>query len=375
MKYIKSLDSLRAIAVFAVIFDHWALVYEHGNNVPSFLHTIPFGTIGVTAFFVLSGFLITGILLDSKLMIESKKLSLKKAFKIFYIRRTLRIFPIYYILLIALLIFAPYLFEFDSKSSLWLFSYMTNFFLYFKADWIGRFLPLWSLAVEEQFYLFWPFLILLVRPKYLLTSIISLIFIGVFSRIYFEYLSSPSVYRGGFYIFTTPTCFDSFGLGALLAYFIKNNMMTDKIKAILKYSSIVSFVILILIISLLKFPTPTQNIGYRFLISVITLQIIISLMNTNKFSKLFENPITVYLGKISYSLYLFHNFLPNIYQKLNSYFINKDLKIPYTNYSWFPYVGGGKQFFIYLVFLIILSTISWFLIEKPINKLKNKFEY
>jgi peptidoglycan/LPS O-acetylase OafA/YrhL len=375
MYYIKSLDSLRAIAVFAVIFDHWALVLEHGNYVPSFLHSIPFGTIGVTAFFVLSGFLITGILIDSKKMIESKKLSLKKAFKIFYIRRTLRIFPIYYILLITLLLFAPYLFKFDSKSYLWLFGYMTNFFLYFRADWIGDFMPLWSLGVEEQFYLFWPFIILLVRPKYLLTSIISLILIGVFSRIYFEYLSSPSFYRGGFYIFTTPTCFDSFGFGALLAYFVKNNMINDKIKAILKYSSMASFVILILIISLLKFPTPTQNIGYRFLISVITLQIIIMLFNKNKFSKWFENPITVYLGKISYSLYLFHNFLPNIYQKLNYYFISKNLKIPFTNYSWLPYVGGGKQFFLYLFILIILSTLSWFLIEKPINKLKNKFEY
>jgi peptidoglycan/LPS O-acetylase OafA/YrhL len=375
MSYVKSIDSLRAFAVLAVVFDHWALVFDHGQYVPTFLHSIPFGTIGVTVFFVLSGYLISGILMDSKKAIDQNKISLKRAFSVFYIRRTLRIFPIYYLLLIILLLFTPYLFEFDKNSQYWFFGYMTNFYLYFRSDWIGDFMPLWSLGVEEQFYLFWPFVLLLINRKYTVYAIIALISLGLFSRVYFEFFSPELLRRGGFYIFTTPTCLDSFGLGALLAYFIKNNLLTDYSRKIIFYLSILAIIVLATLIVFLKFPTPSQNILYRFLISIISIHLINLLIAKNWVSKLFENNVTVYLGKISYSMYLFHNFLPNIYQKLSTYFLEINLKIPFTNYSILPYIGGNIQLIIYLFVLIFLSSISWFLFEKPINSLKNKFTY
>jgi peptidoglycan/LPS O-acetylase OafA/YrhL len=375
MNYIKSLDTLRAFAVLAVIFDHWALVIDHGQFVPSFLHPIPFGTIGVNVFFVISGFLISGILLGLRESIDENKLSLKKAFKIFYIRRTLRIFPIYYLMLILLLIFAPYLFEFDKYSYIWFFSYMTNFFMYFRADWIGDFMPLWSLGVEEQFYLLWPLIILLINKKYILHAIIVIIFVGIFSRFYFEYLSTPEIFRKGFHSFTTPTCFDSFGLGALLTYLIRNDHFSRKLKLVLRVISIFSFVIFLFLIVYLKFPTPIQGLLYRLLISLMALQIIVVLMSKNRLSDLFENKITGYIGKISYSMYLFHNFLPNIYQKLNTYFFEHNVKIPFTNYSIIPFVGGNIQLILYLLVLIFLSSVSWFFFEKPINNLKRKFNY
>jgi peptidoglycan/LPS O-acetylase OafA/YrhL len=375
MKHIKSIDSLRAFAVLAVIFDHWALVFDHGKYVPTFLHSIPFGTIGVTVFFVLSGFLISGILMDSKIAIDQNRITLKKAFKVFYIRRTLRIFPIYYLLLFALLIFTPYLFNFDNNSPFWFFGYLTNFYLYFRSDWIGDFMPLWSLGVEEQFYLFWPFVLLLINRQYTLHAIIALIFLGLFSRVYFELFSPEFLRRGGFYIFTTPTCLDSFGLGALLSYLIKNNLLTDFYRKVISYLSIAAIIVLITLIVYWKFPTPPQNILYRFLISIISVHLISILLSKNWITILFENSITIYLGKISYSMYLFHNFLPNIYQKLSAYFLSQNLKIPFTNYSILPYIGGNIQLIIYFMVLIFLSSTTWFLFEKPINNLKNKFNY
>jgi peptidoglycan/LPS O-acetylase OafA/YrhL len=236
-------------------------------------------------------------------------------------------------------------------------------------------MPLWSLGVEEQFYLFWPFVLLLINRKYTLHAIITLIFLGLFSRVYFELFSPEFLRRGGFYIFTTPTCLDSFGFGALLAYLIKNNLITDFYRKVISYLSFAAIIVLITLIVYWKFPTASQNILYRFLISVISVHLISLLLSKNWITILFENRITIYLGKISYSMYLFHNFLPNIYQKLSAYFFSQNLKIPFTNYSILPYIGGNIQLIIYFMVLIFLSSTTWFLFEKPINNLKNKFNY
>ena len=92
MNYYLKLDGLRFIAVVLVIFSHW-LPRNH------FLNTLSNGVIGVTIFFVLSGFLISTILFRYNERIQSKELSLKQALKIFFIRRSIRIFPIYFLLI------------------------------------------------------------------------------------------------------------------------------------------------------------------------------------------------------------------------------------------------------------------------------------
>src|SRR6476620_2899804 len=94
--YYRQLDTLRAFAVGMVLLSHWFSPKHIINK-----YTLN-GTLGVTLFFVLSGFLITGILLRTKTSIENR-LSLREAFKTFYIRRSLRIFPVYYLLLFILL--------------------------------------------------------------------------------------------------------------------------------------------------------------------------------------------------------------------------------------------------------------------------------
>ena len=144
--YVKSLDGLRFLAVSLVLLDHWSN-YKLG---------FPASNLGVSLFFVLSGYLITGILLKSKDKDQANNFGHAKSLKLFYIRRTLRIFPLYYFILAVL-----YLTNEPAVRAniFWLATYMTNNYIAYTQQWMGSFDHLWSLAVEEQFYLFFPFVI------------------------------------------------------------------------------------------------------------------------------------------------------------------------------------------------------------------------
>ncbi|MBK8553825.1 MAG: acyltransferase [Ignavibacteria bacterium] len=153
VSYMPQLDSLRTFAVFSVLIGHWFAEFEKFSN-------FPFGMFGVTLFFVLSGFLITQILISGR--IDTEEIFKKKihSIKQFYIRRTLRIFPIYYITIFICLLFNVQ----DIRDKFfWFLFYASNIYFYNINDWAGSLSHLWTLAVEEQFYLLWPFIILLFR--------------------------------------------------------------------------------------------------------------------------------------------------------------------------------------------------------------------
>ena len=151
MQYNRNLDGLRAVAVLMVMWSHFPVIEGSvlSGYLSSFGDIFGVGYLGVDIFFVLSGFLITSILLIEKK--ESKKVD----FKFFYLKRSLRIFPIYFLtLLFCYLFIGPV--NYDIYSALF---YVSNF--YFVFDEAGG--PLrhtWSLAVEEQFYIVWPLIVL-----------------------------------------------------------------------------------------------------------------------------------------------------------------------------------------------------------------------
>jgi peptidoglycan/LPS O-acetylase OafA/YrhL len=168
--HILGLDGLRGLAILMVMFGHFIVVgknLEPHTPVHRFFQS---GYLGVDFFFVLSGFLITGILLDTK--------HRKPYFKVFYWRRALRIFPLYYGLLaiswLSVMLITPgdaaLLKGHDSPAWFWL--YASNIGMACKGTWLdsptwvglGHF---WSLAVEEQFYLVWPMLVFLLPVKLL----------------------------------------------------------------------------------------------------------------------------------------------------------------------------------------------------------------
>src|SRR4051794_36933571 len=165
LKYIARLDSVRFGAVFFVLLQHlFGLTF------------LPWGHLGVSLFFVLSGFLITGILLRERERIGTGELSRKKAIGQFYWRRTVRIFPLYFA---VVLVFAVLL-DVGGGRGLWkwLFSYTMNYRIWLQhyedPVWSG----FWSLAVEEHFYLIWPAIILLAPKRIRIPATLTLITLG-----------------------------------------------------------------------------------------------------------------------------------------------------------------------------------------------------
>ena len=155
---IAGFDGLRALAFLAVFANH-KLDFPQGDA---------FGALGVWAFFVLSGFLITGILARSRAAVEAGRTSIGEAFRRFYLRRTARIFPPYYALIAGALILSIFVDvdDFWVKEKLAYIFYATNILIALRGAWPGDFAHLWSLAIEEQYYLlFAPLVLLLPRRR------------------------------------------------------------------------------------------------------------------------------------------------------------------------------------------------------------------
>jgi peptidoglycan/LPS O-acetylase OafA/YrhL len=142
---IAGLDGIRAIAVLMVFA-------SHTNNIA---RDLQFGSIGVRAFFVLSGFLIVRILYRQRLQIEAGRTSVGSELAAFYKRRTLRIFPIYYLILgsAALLTLLGPVLNYSGAPWPYYWAYLTNLYIQISGNLLGSFSHLWSLAIEEQFYI------------------------------------------------------------------------------------------------------------------------------------------------------------------------------------------------------------------------------
>lgn len=205
MKRIHELDGLRGIAILAVLLFHLR------RNTATTPYLFAFGWIGVDLFFVLSGFLITGILLDTK--------ELRDRAITFYRRRFKRIFPIYYgslfVLTILLPFFAPGFFVVPPPHDLpkyW--AYLSNWYL--GGQGLSHF---WSLAIEEQFYLLWPLLAWHVGRKTLSRIAVTCIFIAPILRLVLRLYSVPPelIHRNTF-------CrIDTLLIGALCALWMRCN--------------------------------------------------------------------------------------------------------------------------------------------------------
>ncbi len=354
--YMPQLDSLRAFAVLLVIIAHWLprdnFLNRYNNN----------GISGVTLFFVLSGFLITGILLKSKEEID-KGLPVSRAFKTFYIRRALRIFPLYYLVISLAWIFN----ESGIRGSFhWHFFYASNYYFWMKWDWQAHLSHLWSLSEEEQFYLFWPAILFWVPTRKLPYVFVGAIIIAIVYRI------QTAVPWGEFPRTLTPGSLDSFGIGALLAY--GSRYKAPWFNFLQKRSSI-----LILLLALLYFSAPVllqsrrdHFISYSFLfygyyfpmISAFFGLLILAAARgvTNPIiAPILNHRWVLYLGKISYGLYLVHNFVPTFWN------------IPMPQ----QLLPAGLLIVQILRFalLVAVCSLSWYLFEKPLLRLKKYFEY
>lgn len=353
-----------------VLFDHWMVGRADG---------LALGALGVTIFFVLSGFLITRILLSSKDKLSNQPNGgLGKYLKTFYIRRTLRIFPIYYLTLFVLyLINEPPV----RRTFAWLALYASNIYIARYATWMGTVDHLWSLAVEEQVYLIFPLLLFFMPRRWVpLTSI--LMIVGSVGLRYILFHKQLPWFIG--YV-SMPTCLDAFGLGMLMAFtwLYRREWFTRLFQS--STWVIVSLLAFLGAVWLTNWLAQTPSIGYHNVVADVWERLIGSLFGFFLIGRavvgfrgpmkwVLENPVSQYMGRISYGLYLFHNFVFNFFHTQPTHFTVRAWKrlsemMPFLTSSYF------FQFSFYLVLTVVLATISWFLIEKPINNLKDRFSY
>jgi peptidoglycan/LPS O-acetylase OafA/YrhL len=204
MKHIPALDGLRAIAVLMVLVTHfWGDPAEH----PLLNRLAAAGWAGVDLFFVLSGFLITSILLASK--------ERPHYYRNFYARRTLRIFPLYYLVLAVVLIALPFVSTLPTQlmADRWLyFAYLSNVALAIGGWQLFLIDITWSLAIEEQFYLGWPSIVrALTTSRLVIVCAILLVLAPIARLVAFDALGWRWIHMA------TPFRLDAFAVGGLLA--------------------------------------------------------------------------------------------------------------------------------------------------------------
>jgi peptidoglycan/LPS O-acetylase OafA/YrhL len=344
-RYIQ-VDALRAFAVTAVVATHtlgpWA------NT----------GTTGVLLFFVISGFLITGILLDTRSAAEESGESRIRVLRSFYARRALRIFPLYYLTLaFGMALNVPPLRE----NFGWNFLFLSNWRIALDRDW-GVVPHIWSLAVEEQFYLVWP-LIVLFAPRRAVPWVIG----GM--------IAAAPVTRAALSTFTdiwvdapaliTPGTFDSLGLGALLALLWRTSRNTDRIVAWLGAIAIAVFALDFSgrwVPWIADFGSVTQ-IRWPLLFA----------WCLHRAARGVNGPVGIllrwrpvrFVGTISYAIYLFHLFVIPTAEFVQNR-IAFDLHVPDR---------GFARFFLVFAVSIVLAAASWKFLERPINNQKHRFPY
>jgi peptidoglycan/LPS O-acetylase OafA/YrhL len=353
--YIPQLDALRAVAVILVIIHHWL-------PAKAWIHHIPNGPLGVNIFFVLSGFLITSILLKEKVKLDQGTGSIREAFKNFYFRRTLRIFPIYYLLLIVLWILQ------DTElltHPVYYFSYASNILFFIKEAFPARISHLWSLAVEEQFYVIWPWLILLANRRTLPYLISTFIVVGIATNYVF-----PE--KGWWIEILTPACFDAFAIGGLFAFL--TIYRGDIIESAKRFFTPLFLIIVI--------ATILDTVGYSVLprrtihalLAVSVIYYCLYLKSNRPANLVLKNRWLIELGKISYGVYLYHLFVPELWQWIIAKARSNNMDLLFN--SRVPTSFSPIYLFIQeAIVLLIICRLSWIIIEKPINSLKKHFEY
>lgn len=343
----QSLNGLRGIAILLVLLTH----SEIGFTI---------GWVGVPVFFVLSGFLITNNLLE----LRSSKYYLRN----FYLNRAFRIFPLYYLcffISLAICIYGKYNFRHWKYFAL----YLQNWIFALKC-WTADFLPYfghtWTLAIEEQFYLVWPFCLLLIRKKKSMTILsVCIIVFSVLSKLFFAY-------KGVFcfnFLNTLSSC-DYLISGALISILIEDNYLIPLIKwDYICYTSTSLIVIMILIGNIIDFER--GNLVYVFFhISLcISIFFLIFSLVTLERSKYFGNLLVkilssrplVFVGKISYGLYLYHFFIFHWVNE-SSFFYIYSVNFTKVVKLIFEYVSS-----------FLVAMLSFYIIEKPILSFKYRF--
>lgn len=342
--YNQQLDGLRAFAVGAVLFAHF------------FAQETILGHQGVRLFFVLSGFLISRILIDMR---QQQDFRLRPAFRTFYMRRILRIVPAYLVLVMAVFLLGAV----DELGTLkWYLTYTSNFLHALRNSWEPWVLQhTWSLSIEEQFYAVWPLIIFLTPARYLKAVCWAAIGLSLAYRCYLPITLELEVTRD----LLPPASMDALAAGALLAVcrFREEKLLGGYLGLLAVLGLAVTIVVY-----LSEPSTPLGEWGLWFAQEVLLLPVFLYAVNAavdgmNGWAgRILGNAPTRYVGRISYGIYLYHPL------------------VLWCVVALFPGVeglaeNGPMRFVVCGSLTIAVASLSWYLLEEPINRLKRHFPY
>lgn len=346
-KFISGLDGLRALAVIMVVGYHLKLPIFKG------------GVLGVTIFFVISGFLITRLLLQELENNDSINL------KTFWIKRIKRIWPaLIFMISITIIVYAIFNRILFTKACRDFFSAIFGFNNWYQIfnnisyfDNGGAPSPLlhcWSLAIETQFYLIFPLIIILIskfrsnkKKRYQLLSVITFLLI-IISSLLMAFLFQPTGDPSRVYYGLDTRAF-SLLIGALLAIFTQCDFSFSLKKPINDVMGIISLLVVCFIVTHIAGYDEVLYKGGYLLTSFFTALVILSILRRNSLlSKVLSIPVIDWLGKLSYSIYLWH-------------------------YPIIILISGGKKSSWYIMLLevvlsLVMAVISYYVVETPIRR-------
>jgi peptidoglycan/LPS O-acetylase OafA/YrhL len=371
-KHLPVLDGFRGLAIIPVLIYHFSNLYlaDHGSVDYTLARIFKAGWVGVDLFFVLSGFLITGILYDTR--------DSKNHFVAFYGRRVLRIFPLYYLALIVLFLLLPAV-----SSSLaaayadtirhqgWFWLYVSNWY-FAKEGGMGN-TPggyFWSLAVEEQFYMVWPFLLYQFKRQHLVYVTLVVFFLSPairFTLLWKGYAASATYCM-------TVAHMEGLAFGALIAVVLRSDWFEYTRRLQITLRTIALVIVALLVVFATRFGSfifwedwvaklPITGLAVLF---GCLLVLLVHAEPSSPMFRFFNNRVLRSFGNLSYGLYIIHVPLGRFINLLTKNVLHK--------------IAFGSGVFERLLFIVIsiaisymLALLSWHLFEKQVLKFKKYF--
>ena len=346
--YQPQFDGLRALAVLTVMVDHFSADVPN-FPLPDWIHL---GATGVRLFLVLSGYFITVSLRRTRDRMDAGALSISKTISSFYWRRLLRIAPAYLVFaVIAVLLGLGQV----RHHWPWIFTGTVNWLIASTNEWPQTVSHLWSICVQEQFYLVWPFLILLLPRRWMLSAIITVALAGIAFRIGCVLFSVPVIAR-----WVLPFgSLDSLAAGAALGW------CGGRLKAS-RGGWLLGLVCLLMLIAAaaLRDSDPTQ------LKSVLVepleagaFVILIARTATGfdgNIARVLSNTGLVFAGQISYGLYIYHILVAMVFTRWLPPQLRFIVTIP------------ALRLVVFGIVTVFAAALSWRLLEQPINRLRGE---
>jgi peptidoglycan/LPS O-acetylase OafA/YrhL len=353
--HLPALDGFRGIAILLVMLSHFLNAGHVVTEETWWGRVLLGGFVGVDMFFVLSGFLITGILLDARV-------TTARGFGVFYARRALRIFPLYYASLALVFLLRPA--GPGSDSPWWYWTFASNLGATWKGRWLvspedfdlGHF---WSLAVEEQFYLVWPFLVAALGRRHLAKACLACLVIAPVIHFALHFSGNPT----GAYLFTGVRL-HTLAAGAWLALAFRDPARWELVR---RFAKPVLLITATLSLAALMFPRQISLIPFSPFLWGSAL--VLSVSSPGPWQNVLSTRPLLVLGRLSYGLYILHSLVdPWLKHVLHD--------------RWILGLTGDRPLlalFLFLVAAFALSLaaagLSWHLFEKPILSLKRYFRY